>query len=329
MNRNMKYSASKGKSKSLPSWAVLLISILLAAVSILIVYFTFFSSESETMEQRVTIVTEGAGNRTNGSYAVTGGNLIYYSRSANGGDSGVICSFDKTTQESKELCTSGGRYLLLDGDRIIFSEFSSGYLYYVTTLGENMTLLRSGHTADTILYDGYIYYCDRSGDSPHIGRINKDGTQDTVLLEGWYDSLTLVGDSLYFSDTDNGGILCSIPISGGEKTTVLAMPVDDIQSVGRTIYFTDLGSGSICSYKPGEKNAAVIFSGRGIDCINVFGGRIYYHDNSRGAIFSIGTDGSGETQLIACDAVSITITDDYLFYIDSQTRDIRMHPVAG
>ena len=90
-----------------------------------------------------------------------------------------------------------------------------------------------------------------------------------------------------------------------------------------------LGSGSICSYKPGEKNAAVIFSGRGADCINVIGSRIYFHDSSRGAIFSIGTDASGELQIAACDAVSITITDGYLFYIDSASRDIVMIPLAS
>ncbi|MBE6765594.1 MAG: DUF5050 domain-containing protein [Ruminococcaceae bacterium] len=328
MNQSRRYSSHAG-GKSLPSWAVLLISVLLAMLSILIVYFTFFAKDSQSVNEPQTVMTDGAGNRANGSCAVSNGNMIFYSRSQNGGDSGVICAFNKTTQETVELCSSGGRYLVLDADRILFCEYSSGYLYSVTDQGENLTVLRSGHTADIILRGGYIYYCDRSGDSPHIGRINRDGTGDTVLLEGWYESLTLVGDDLYFSDTDNGGLLCSMPIGGGEKTTVLAIPVDDVQSVGQTIYFTDLGSGSICSYKPGEKNAAVIFSGRGADCINVIGSRIYFHDSSRGAIFSIGTDASGELQIAACDAVSITITDGYLFYIDSASRDIVMIPLAS
>ena len=48
MNRERRYSAHAG-GKSLPSWAVLLISVLLAMLSILIVYFTFFAKQIFTI----------------------------------------------------------------------------------------------------------------------------------------------------------------------------------------------------------------------------------------------------------------------------------------
>lgn len=310
----------------------LIIAIILALISVGIVLFTVFanrdSGDSQSDDKPV-VTADGCGNRANGSDAVSGENVIYFSRPQPGCDAGAICSFDKTTLEIKELCSSGGRYLMLDGDRVIFSEYSSGYLYSVSTAGERLTVLRSGHTADAILHGGYIYYCDRSSDSPHIGRLNSDGTSDTVLLEGWYDSLTIVGNNMYFADTDNGSVLCSMPLDGGVKTVELSIPVDDLQSFGSALYFLDMGSGSICSYKPGEKNAAVIYAGRAIDCLNVHGDTIYFYDAARAGIYSIGTDGAGEMLIAPCNAASITLASGYIFYIDAGSRTLWRVSVDG
>ena len=102
----------------------LIIAIVLALISVGIVLFTVFANkdpDDSPREDKPIVTADGSGNGANGSDAVSGENVIYFSRPQPGCDAGAICSFDKTTLEIKELCSSGGRYLMLDGDRVIFT----------------------------------------------------------------------------------------------------------------------------------------------------------------------------------------------------------------
>ena len=315
------------RSGGFPASAMLVLAIVLALLSLTIIYFSFCAGNNKQEPVSEKIVTDGAGNRANGCDAVADEINIYFSNRSSDGKSGTICAFDKATGEITELCRSGGRYLLLSGERIIFSEYSSDCLYSVSTSGEGLMLIRSGSTVYSLLKGGYIYYADHSSDDPHIGRMKPDGTGDEVLLKGWYDGLTSIGDRLYFTDADNGSSLCGMPLSGGEKEMLLSLPVDDLQAQNGTLYFYDMGGGSICSYKPGDGQATVVYANRSVDCMNVFGKKIFYHDNSLKGIYSVGINGSDETLRVSCDAASITITDGYIFYNDRSTGNVEQIPI--
>ncbi len=109
---------------------------------------------------------------------------------------------------------SGSTSAAWQGD-LWYPVYDNGYIYYLD-VANNYRLCRYSLSADEIevltndrvdcfnLTGNYVYYQKNSVENPALIRMQKDGSNPVILMDGNYTHISVAGDYVYFATFENG-----------------------------------------------------------------------------------------------------------------------------
>ena len=170
------------------------------------------SEEAESEPEKVVLSLEGAGNLMcnllQDGTAVYEDGMIYHSDKMMYGN---LMRTDVKTDETK-LLVKGTLHDINVGDGRIFAvgdvdplnpdDFAASGIFMTKLDGSEVTLLKEGYFEELVLYDEYLYFYDVM--DGNFLRMKYDGTEETLLLEGAYPQIVILKDQLYLHTSLDG-----------------------------------------------------------------------------------------------------------------------------
>ena len=202
---------------------------------------------------------------------------------------------------------------------------SEGYVYFNTssvnpaikrikTDGTAEETLHYGMTEDVMIIGDRIYYKD-SQDSLHLYSMNTDGRD--VKLENTLEktySLCLDGNYMYFSNQDDNGNLYRADMDGNNLQCMLDHKVEGMTIAGNCLYFNDLVTNYFTSYDLTTGEITDLYSDY-IYYINVTEDGIYGYSGARDTYMAyLQTDGLGFRLINEEKSRNICVSGDRIYY---------------
>ncbi|NCC80116.1 MAG: DUF5050 domain-containing protein [Clostridia bacterium] len=171
------------------------------------------AGESEEAEpEKLVLSLEGPGNLMcnllQDGTAVYEDGMIYHSDKMMFGN---LMRTDVKTDET-ELLVKGTLHDINVGDGRIFvvgdvdpvnpDDFATSGIFMTKLDGSDVTLLKEGYFEELVLYDEYLYFYDVM--DGNFLRMKYDGTEETLLLEGGYPQIVILKDQLYLHTSLDG-----------------------------------------------------------------------------------------------------------------------------
>ncbi|NCB50532.1 MAG: DUF5050 domain-containing protein [Clostridia bacterium] len=214
-----------------------------------------------------------------------------------------------------ELIQTGKFHGLNINDGVIFALGSilnpeTGFydegIYMMNTDGSNLKMIKEGWFEELILLDEYLYYSDFVDGK--LNRMKYDGSEETLLLDNFYNDFVIIGGSLYVCaelGEEYAQNVYKMPLDGnGEPEMVISdFFGGGIYAANECIYFIGRDNTSNTYQYNTETGETSVFLPKWIDDINTDGEYIYYFwtgvmmSNSDKGFYRIRPDGS-EDQLI-------------------------------
>ncbi|MCX7695404.1 MAG: DUF5050 domain-containing protein, partial [Caloramator sp.] len=162
------------------------------------------------------IYTNVKGNISNGGFAATDGEYIYYSNSADGGK---IYKRPIDGSDAYPICNDNAKYINVVDDFIYYSNMSDGgKIYRIKTDGTSRSKINNVLSSYINVVDSDIYYVNgkRSNRIYRLKTYNTDPQNEgTLVTSDKAAYLVATSNMLYYSNLSDKGRLYSINISGG------------------------------------------------------------------------------------------------------------------
>jgi hypothetical protein len=160
---------------------------------------------AEAPPEKVSLTLEGPGNLM--SNLLHDGTAAFYEGYVYHSDKmmyGNLMRTDTVTDET-ELLVKGTLHDINIGDGKIFTvgyiepenpnDLSINGIFMIDLDGSNVTVLKEGYFEELVLYDEYLYFYETM--EGKLIRMKYDATDESVLLEGVYPEIVIINDSLY------------------------------------------------------------------------------------------------------------------------------------
>lgn len=169
-------------------------------------------------------------------------NYIYYQNST---DNGKIYRMNLDGGENKKILDDIGVSNLNVTENYIYyiigsDSLYSGKLYRVNRDGSNKTIIRDSNVAFPVVWGNSIYFADNNY---NISKINLDGTGYQKLNDDKSYYLNIQGDTIYYTNWSDIGNIYSIKLDGSSRKVVNAEASYDINIAGNIIYFRNDNDG--------------------------------------------------------------------------------------
>jgi len=221
---------------------------------------------------------------------------------------------------------NNGSYVAYDTERLYFvapfdENDSEDSLYSTDYDGADKRLICADSGLSWVRVVGEkLYYLAYSGDDEVIGSMNKDGTDNAVVLstaESIY-GFDVIGSMLYYRT--GGGIFCRDLESG--KDYVLARGGGAMTAAGQTLYYFSPADGIIKAYSERGGVTAVCSVSAGARDLVYDGGMLYFANDE--GLWCVSADGSdaGPVCIVCGSSVgNYTLYGDMIYYIAMYSDD--------
>ena len=234
-------------------------------------------------------------------------------------------TFDVSDPRAESNFNNGGK-LAFDDKALYFiglyeENDSETCVYSTSYTGTNKALVSSNPNISRIrIVNGKILYATYEDDTYKIGLMEKDGSEDTVLVELTNDSDNYLNDfsasdtTLYYLYNDE---LRMRPMSDGEDSLLLDN-VEDFILVGDTIYYAT--ESSIFSYNIKKAESVEICSSKAYNLILCDENIYFKNDNG---IYRVSLTGKESAELIVKDSKvgNFVIDGDNIYYLQTLETD--------
>lgn len=318
--RKFRNRAAKEKKGAIIS---MIIVILLSEVVPLSLYlYSVSSNTSKNLSSSTSVNTIGntGGNIANGGKAALQGDWIYYSN-------------ENDWRKLYKIKVDGtGKTKILD-DQVAFINVVGDWIYYSNG---GICKIKTDGTGKTNLSD-YALYVNVIGDLIYYSngnlmlyKIKTDGTNKTKLSDEMSANINVVGDWIYYCNSNDNYKLYKIKTDGTEQTKLSDNAPTFFNVSGDWIYYyypqvkssnegynpPNSRYGELYKIKTDGTGKAKLSDGLVVD-LNVSGDWVYYttfNDNGRIVLCKIKTDGTGKTKLCDDQAMSINVVGDWIYY---------------
>ena len=220
-----------------------------------------------------------------------------------------------------------------DGTRIVYQRSMDQFLYSVAADGSGKVPLTDTSVGPRfVLLDGTVYYSGPAGLG--LSRVSVDGSdrrevchdigQDYRFADGWIYFITLGRNGIFRMKPDGSG---NAQVVGdiGDGRQIESFLVAD----GWVYFFGYDKPGGLCRMKPDGTQAASIATnttklpspGDFLDLV-VLPDRIFYR-GAENVLYRANPDGTGQSALGSATGWHLTVTDDWVYYLDAN----RLHRV--
>lgn len=234
-------------------------------------------------------------------------------------------TFDVSDPRAESNFNNGGK-LAFDDKALYFiglyeENDSETCVYSTSYTGTNKALVSSNPNISRIrIVNGKILYATYEDDTYKIGLMEKDGSEDTVLVELTNDSDNYLNDfsasdtTLYYLYNDE---LRMRPMSDGEDSLLLDN-VEDFILVGDTIYYAT--ESSIFSYNIKKAESVEICSSKAYNLVLCDENIYFKNDNG---IYRVSLTGKESAELIVKDSKvgNFVIDGDNIYYLQTLETD--------
>lgn len=154
----------------------------------------------------------------------------------------------------------------------------------------------------------WFYFTDKDLTNS-LYKMKKDGTMIEKLHDGYISNLNIVGDWIYFLDSNK---ICKIKTDGGDYQVIIDnIHTNEFIIIGDWIYFEEDGLNKIML--DGSHRSKII-SGS-ISSFNIDGDWIYYCKiNDKNKLYKVRIDGSNNTKLSEDTCGFINISNGWIYY---------------
>lgn len=215
-----------------------------------------------------------------------------------------------TFNDSKLIPTTKYKYKITAVTKNGESEFSS--TEEITTKEK---VNQRGNSGNNLMNGGlaaeqgdWIYFTNKYGYNS-IYKMRKDGTATKKLYDGYIDSINVIGDWVYFSNSNK---FCKIKTDGSQYTEISNEFISDFCIIGDEV-FSNVHDGIYKMKTDGSQK--VILSNDNISVFNIEGDWIYYCNvTDKNRLYKIKTDGSNRVKLTEDTCGDINISGDWIYY---------------
>lgn len=256
----------------------------------------------------------------NSGLAVQIGSTIYY---ANANQQNHLYAMNTDGSDNHLVTAESIGDLVTDGE-MLYAYINDEYQYIWSIDPETgmQQLLMDTASGDLGYANGYIYYTDFNQDRVLYSLYLSDTNVSTRLTELPTYDISSDGENVYFRYGRDGNYqLCSVPLAGGEVTTILAEVVLDAVYYEGTLYYIN-EERHLCSIQPdGSENR--VLSQESFSNLVVFEDQIYFiyngevEDERTGNLCRINLDGSNLEVLVQGSYSSINAVENRIFFLDN------------
>ena len=199
------------------------------------------------------------------------------------------------TGEAEAVCESGGmRFYLFDDTLYLYDQDGTGYLYRVDPAKGSLIQVNGATSYHCLnIVEGQLYYI-----SPEKGmclcRSNLDGSNESIISSGVYETMCVHGGSIY-AVTEDG--MLSMDLNGGNPERVISHTVYDPNVSDGGIYYIS-GKGRTLEWMSldGKTRFTVVTARTG--AFNVAGQWIFYrNEDDGGRLWRVHIGGAENTRV--------------------------------
>ena len=262
-----------------------------------------------------------SGNSVNDGLVAQQGDWVYY---RNSNDNGSLYKIRTDGTEKTKLNSDDTLFINVIDDWVYYRNGKNDSIYKVKTDGTNNILLNSdaitlkSYLQKEILVVGDWVYFNNSDDWRTIYKMKTDGTEKTKITEILACCFYVSGDWIYFSEAMNVGALRKIKTDGSEYTKM-----DDQNS-----YYFNFADDWIYYPRFSDQYRLYKMSADGTKemkvlneicgTINVVGDWIYFNDKEDNeCLYKIRSDGTNKTKLNNEKSYHINVIDNWIYYSTS------------
>jgi N-acetylmuramoyl-L-alanine amidase len=262
----------------------------------------------------------------------TNGNLYFKGLAAKQGDWIYFADLNGGIYKSKE--DGSGLVQLVNGtDRACSINIVDDWIYY--TVSEEMYKIKIDGSNKTkvmgipasnkisVIGDTIYYTCVSEDASLWFAKVNIDGSGHTILNKEYMDSLNIVGNWIYYKNSDDGKVY-KIKVNGSNKSKIVDDVVGQVIVYKGYIYYSD--GNAIYRTKLDGSEKVTIISDPSINYleINISNDYIYY-TGADGSLYKVKTDGSSKSRVVNINTLDIenayrasislpNIVGDWIYY---------------
>ena len=259
----------------------------------------------------------------NSGLAVQIGSNIYY---ANVNDGYYLYSMKTDGTDNHLVLSESIGDMVTDGKNLYaFINDEYRYLWTVDLKTGGKSLLMDTASGNLGYTDSYIYYTNLNKDRNLYSLYLSDPNVSTQLTDLPAYDISSDGKQVYFRyGRDGDYALCSVPLAGGEVTTILSKRVLDVVYYEGKLYYIDENR-NFCSVQPDGSEDRVISD---IPCSNlvIFEDQLYFiyngeiEEEETGSLCRMSLDGSGFEVLAQGSYSSINAVEGRVFFLDNDRQ---------
>lgn len=139
-----------------------------------------------------------------------------------------------TTNNSIDLAWQGNVWNpTVVGDYVYYMDISNNYCLSRYSIYENTVEILTSDRIDLYnIYGNYIYYQKNSTTSPALKRMQLDGTNEEIIMEGNFQNINITSSYVYFNSFGSQIPIYKTPTEGSVSVTEFSAAFDGVDTTG-------------------------------------------------------------------------------------------------